>query len=118
LILGRMVVLFLRFGVSFPMLWYTFFFFLLWPRFSGSGIFCPVITVPACSMGSGMMFVELRKTRILIEGNSQFYVQPEVGHVNDGWLLSSVPMVHSECANIASSNRASIAPSTRMSTVT
>jgi hypothetical protein len=61
-------------------------------------------------MGSGMMFVELRRTRILTEGNSQFYTQPGVGHVNGGWLLPSMPVVPSECA--------SIAPSTRMSTVT
>jgi hypothetical protein len=52
----------------------------------------PAITVPECSMGSDMMFVELRRTRILTKGNSQFYTQPEVGHVNDGWLLSSVPV--------------------------
>jgi hypothetical protein len=57
-----------------------------------------------------MMFVELRRTRILTEGNSQFYTQPEVGHVNGGWLLPSVLVVPSECT--------SIAPSTRMSIVT
>jgi hypothetical protein len=67
------------------------------------------ITVPGCRR-SGMMFVEPRRTRILTEGNSQFYTQPEAGHVNDRWLLPSVPVVPSECA--------SIAPSTRMSTVT
>jgi hypothetical protein len=32
-----------------------------------------VITVTGCSMGSGMMFVELRGTRILTEGDSRFY---------------------------------------------
>jgi hypothetical protein len=57
-----------------------------------------------------MMFVELRRNGILTEGNSQFYTKPEFGHVNGGWLLPSVPVVPSECA--------SIAPSTRMSTVT
>jgi hypothetical protein len=46
-------------------------------------------------MGSGMMFAELRRTRILTEGNSQFCSQPEVEHVNDGWLLPSVPVVPS-----------------------
>jgi hypothetical protein len=69
-------------------------------------------------MGSGMMFVELRRTRILTEGNSRFYTQPEVGHVNCGWLLPSVPVVPSECASMAPSECASMAPSTRMSTVT
>jgi hypothetical protein len=61
-------------------------------------------------MGSGMIFVELRETRILTEEDSRFYTQPEVGRVNGGWLLPIVPVVPSECA--------SIAPSTRMSTVT
>jgi hypothetical protein len=65
-----------------------------------------------------MMFVELRRTRILTERNSQFYTQPEVGHVNGGWRLPSVPVGPSECASIASSECASIAPSTHMSTVT
>jgi hypothetical protein len=69
-------------------------------------------------MGSGMMFVKLRRTRIVTEGNSQFDTQPEVGHVNVGWLLPSVPVVPSECARIAPSEYASIAPPTRMSTVT
>jgi hypothetical protein len=31
------------------------------------------ITVSGCSTGSGMMFVELRGTRILTEGDSRFY---------------------------------------------
>jgi hypothetical protein len=61
-------------------------------------------------MGSGMMFVELRGTRILTEGDSRFYTQPKVGRVNGGWLLPSVSVVPSECI--------SIAPSTRMSIVT
>jgi hypothetical protein len=77
-------------------------------------------------MGSGMMFVELRRTRIQNEGNSRFYTQPEVGRVNGGRLLPSVPVVPSECvsmapsecASMAPSECASIAPSTRMSTVT
>jgi hypothetical protein len=43
-------------------------------------------------MGSGMIFVELRGTRILTEGDSRFYTQPEVGRVNVGWLLPSVPV--------------------------
>jgi hypothetical protein len=68
------------------------------------------ITVMGCSMGLGMMFVELRGTRILTEGDSRFYTQPKVGRVNDGWLLPSVSVVPSECI--------SIAPSTRMSIVT
>jgi hypothetical protein len=50
-----------------------------------------VITVPGCSMGSGMKFVELRGTRILTEGDSRFYTQPEVGRWG-GWLLPSVPV--------------------------
>jgi hypothetical protein len=50
-------------------------------------------------MGSGMMFIELRRTRILTEGNSQFYTQPEVGHVNGGWFLPSLPVVPSEFAS-------------------
>jgi hypothetical protein len=61
-------------------------------------------------MGSGMMFVELRETRILTEGDSRFYTQPKVRRVNGGWLLPSVSEVPSECT--------SIAPSTRMSIVT
>jgi hypothetical protein len=50
------------------------------------------ITVPGCSMGSGMMLVEIRRTRILTEGNSQFCTQPEVGYVNGGWFLPNVPV--------------------------
>jgi hypothetical protein len=69
-------------------------------------------------MGSGIMFVKLRGTRILTEGNSRFYTQPKVGRVNDGWLLPSISMVPSECINIASSECTSIAPSIRMSIVT
>jgi hypothetical protein len=69
-------------------------------------------------MGSGMMFVELRGTRILTEGDSRLYTQPEVGRVNGGWLLPSVSMVPSECISIAPSECTSIAPSTRMSIVT
>jgi hypothetical protein len=48
-------------------------------------------------MGSGMMFVELRGTRILTEGDSRFYTQPKVGRVNGGWLLPSVSVAPSEC---------------------
>jgi hypothetical protein len=69
-------------------------------------------------MGSGMMFVKLRGTRILTEGDSRFYTQPKVRRVNDGWLLPSVSEVPSECTSIASSECTSIAPSTRMSIVT
>jgi hypothetical protein len=69
-------------------------------------------------MGSGIMFVKLRETRILIKGGSRFYIQPKVGRVNDGWLLSSISMVPSECISIAPSECTSIAPSTRMSIVT
>jgi hypothetical protein len=69
-------------------------------------------------MGSGMIFVELRGTRILTEGDSRFYTQPEVGRVNGGWLLLSVPVVPSECASMAHSECTSIAPSEFMSTVT
>jgi hypothetical protein len=76
------------------------------------------ITVTGCSMGSGMMFVELRGTRILTEGDSRLYIQPEIGRVNGGWLLPSVSVVPSECINIASSECTSITPSTRMSIVT
>jgi hypothetical protein len=54
-------------------------------------------------MGSGMMFVELRRTTILTEGNSWFYTQPEVGRVNGGWLLPSVPVFPSEFASMAPS---------------
>jgi hypothetical protein len=68
------------------------------------------ITGTGCSMGSGMMFVELRGTKILIEGDSRFYIQSRVRRVNGGWLLPSVSEVPSECT--------SIAPSTRMSIVT
>jgi hypothetical protein len=52
------------------------------------------ITVPGCSTGSGMIFVELRGTRILTEGDSRFYTQPEVGR----WVAPS------ECASMAPSN--------------
>jgi hypothetical protein len=69
-------------------------------------------------MGLGIMFGELRGTRILTEGNSRFYTQFKVGRVNGGWLLSSVLMVPSECISIAPSECTSIAPSTRMSIVT
>jgi hypothetical protein len=77
-------------------------------------------------MGSGMMFVELRGTRILTEGDSRFYTQPRVRRVNGGWLLPSVSEVPSECTSIAPSECTSIAPSectsiapsTRMSIVT
>jgi hypothetical protein len=65
-----------------------------------------------------MIFVELRGTRILTEGDSRFYTQPEVERVNGGWLFSSVPMVPSEYTNIAPSEYASIAPSIRMSVIT
>jgi hypothetical protein len=44
-------------------------------------------------MGSGMMFVELRGTRILTKGDSRFYTQPKIGRVNGGWLLPSVSVV-------------------------
>jgi hypothetical protein len=76
------------------------------------------ITVPGCSTGLGIIFVKLRGTRILIEGDSRFYIQPEVGRVNDGWLLSSILVIPFECISIASSECTSIAPSTRMSIVT
>jgi hypothetical protein len=76
------------------------------------------ITVPECSIGLGMKFVKLRGTRILIEGDSRFYIQPKVGRVNGGWLLPSVSVVPSECISIAPSECTSIAPSTRMSIVT
>jgi hypothetical protein len=69
-------------------------------------------------MGSGLMFVELRGTRILTEGDSRFYIQPRVRRVNDGWLLPSISEVPSECTSIAPSECTSIAPSTRMSIVT
>jgi hypothetical protein len=65
-----------------------------------------------------MMFVELRGTRILIEGDFRFYIQPKVGRVNDGWLLSSVLVVPFECISIAPSECTSIAPSISMSIVT
>jgi hypothetical protein len=35
------------------------------------------ITVLECSIGSGMMFVELRRTRTLSEGNSLFVLSME-----------------------------------------
>jgi hypothetical protein len=76
------------------------------------------ITVPRCSTGSGIIFVKLRKTRILTEGDSRFYIQSKVGRVNDRWLLPNVLVVSSECINITSSECTSIAPSTRMSIVT
>jgi hypothetical protein len=37
------------------------------------------ITVPGGSTGLGMIFVELRGTRILTEGDFRFYTQSEVG---------------------------------------
>jgi hypothetical protein len=77
-----------------------------------------IITVTKCNMRSGMMFVKLRETRILIERNSRFYIQPKVRRVNDGWLLPNVLEVPSECTSIAPSEYTSIAPSTRMSIVT
>jgi hypothetical protein len=76
------------------------------------------ITVTECSMGSGIMFVELRGTRILTEGDFRLYIQPEVGRVNGGWLLPNVSMVSFECISIASSECTNIAPSTRMLIVT
>jgi hypothetical protein len=69
-------------------------------------------------MGSGMMFVELRGIRILIEGDSRFYTQPKIGRVNGGWLLPSISVVPSECISIAPFEYTSIAPSTRMSIIT
>jgi hypothetical protein len=76
------------------------------------------IAVTGCSIGLGIMFVELRGTRILIKEDSRFYIQSKVGRVNGGWLLSSVSKVPSECISIASSKCTSIASSTRMSIVT
>jgi hypothetical protein len=76
------------------------------------------ITVTECSIGSGIMFVKLRETRILIEGDFRFYIQPKVGRVNDGWLLPNVSEVPSECISITFSECTSIASSTRMSIVT
>jgi hypothetical protein len=76
------------------------------------------ITITECSMGLGMMFVKLRGTRILTEGDFRFYIQPKIRRVNDGWLFSSVSEVPSECTSIASSECTNIAPSTRMSIVT
>jgi hypothetical protein len=76
------------------------------------------ITVTKCNMGSGIMFVKLRETRILTKGDSRFYIQPKVGRVNDGWLLPNVSMVPSECISIAPSECTNIASSTRMSIVT
>jgi hypothetical protein len=76
------------------------------------------ITVTKCSMGSGMMFVKLRGTRILTKGDSRFYTQPRIRRVNGGWLLPNVSKVPSECTNIAPSECTSIAPSIRMSIVT
>jgi hypothetical protein len=69
-------------------------------------------------MGSGIMFIKLRKTKILTKGDFRFYIQPKIERVNDGWLLPNVLMVPSECINIASSECTNIAPSTRMSIVT
>jgi hypothetical protein len=77
-----------------------------------------IITVTGCNMGLGMMFVELRETRILIEGDSRFYIQPRVRRVNDGWLFPNVSKVPSECTSIAPSECTNIASSTRMSIVT
>jgi hypothetical protein len=76
------------------------------------------ITVTECSMGSGIMFVKLRGTRILTKGDSRFYTQPRVRRVNDGWLLPNISEVPSECTSIASSECTNIAPSTRISIVT
>jgi hypothetical protein len=76
------------------------------------------ITVTECSMKSGIMFVELRGTRILTEGDFRFYTQPKIGRVNGGWLFPNVSVVPSECISIAFSECTSIASSTRMSIVT
>jgi hypothetical protein len=81
------------------------------------------ITVPGCSTGSGMIFVELRGTRILTKGDFRFYTQPEVGR----WMASSKcangffqMCQHGsfQCTSIASSEYTSIAPSECMLTVT
>jgi hypothetical protein len=81
------------------------------------------ITVPGCSTGSGMIFVELRGTRILTEGDSRFYTQPEVGR----WVAPSKCASGSfrvcqygsfQCTSIAPSECTSIAPSECMLTVT
>jgi hypothetical protein len=77
-----------------------------------------IITVTECSIKSGIMFVKLRGTRILIKGDFRFYIQPKIRRVNGGWLLPSVSKVPSECTSIAPSECTSIAPSTRMSIVT
>jgi hypothetical protein len=77
-----------------------------------------IITVTECNIKLGIMFVKLRGTRILTEGDFRFYIQPKVGRVNGGWLLPSVLVVPSECISIAFSECISIAPSTRMSIVT
>jgi hypothetical protein len=59
------------------------------------------ITVPGCSTGSGMIFIELCGTRILTEGDSRFYTQPEVGR----WVAPpSVPVAPADSANMAPSN--------------
>jgi hypothetical protein len=70
------------------------------------------ITVPECSIRLGIIFVELRGTKILTKGDFRFYTQPEIERVNDGWLLPSVPVVPSECTSMAPSEYANIAPST------
>jgi hypothetical protein len=83
----------------------------------------PSITVPGCSTGSGMIFVELRGTRILTEGDSRFYTQPEVGR----WVASSkcasgffrmCQYGFFQCTNIVSSECTSIASSKYMLIVT
>jgi hypothetical protein len=52
-----------------------------------------IITVPRCNTGLGMIFVKPRGTKILTEGDSWFYIQPNVGQ----WVASS------ECASMAPS---------------
>jgi hypothetical protein len=89
------------------------------------------ITVTGCSMGSGMMFVELRGTRILTEGDSRFYTQPKVGRwvapsecASDSFRVCQygsfqcTSIAPSECTSIAPSECTSIAPSECMLTVT
>jgi hypothetical protein len=77
-----------------------------------------IITVTKCNMGSGMIFVKLRGTKILTEGDFRFYTQSKVGRVNGGWLFPNVSVVPSECINIASSECTSIASFTRTSIIT
>jgi hypothetical protein len=81
------------------------------------------ITVPGCSMRSGIIFVKLRGTRILTKGDSRFYIQPEVGR----WMASSKYANGSfrmcqygsfQCTNIAPSECTNIAPSECMLTIT